>query len=687
MKQQRFIFFLCIFFVATLLAEIPKSFVLITMLYNEENSTRIQEYKTCFEYNKNHPLIEKIHVLYDTTRDIPGIKSIIKQYLEHQNCQISLIERRPSYKEIIEFANAQYPDSYVIIANGDIFFNDTLFKLTHYEQWKSVFFALTRWNVQDDNTTLLLEGFGPYMPNPMSADCWIFKTPFSAPLDSGSIYLGSEGCDNKLANVMQKAGYVVKNPCLSLQTCHLHQSQIRHYKDQKAQSNTSFKGAPIKWDCLDGFEEDRENYKSQAHLLKPYTHTHNGQVKEFYLPTTYVLITMLYNEQDPIRIKEYKLALQANKDNERISKIHVFYDISKDSLDETKNEMLNFIKKMGCSITYIKDRISFGELFLKANKQYLDSFVIFANADIFFDKSIEKLDSCKNWGKKCFALTRWNIQSDDNYFLEGIQGGFPNFASQDAWIFKTPISVSETMKNIKMGVLECDGGIAHALLQEGYDVSNPCASVRAYHLHASQKRMHDVKKSYRGERVLLPWSFLETHTEDRLILEYELKRVQMYDFFKIPKKEDGISLVVLMTEERNLYKRLEIQLSLLKNKINPYIKNIFVLYKEEDFSKAEADALLDFLYREKITVIKIKNDFSTKEVSDRCASLHNMQNFIAIAYAGTFLEISVLAELLSKKDELTSEYEKNKKCILFCKDMLINMPTFLEQYEDSFFTK
>lgn len=686
MKRQRFIFFVYIFFVARLLAEAPKSFVLITMLYNEENSIRFQEYKTCFELNKNHPLIEKIQVFYDTTRDIPGTKSMMMQYLEQQDCQLSLIERRPSYQEIIEFANIQYPDSYVIVANGDIFFNDTLFKLTHYEQWKSVFFALTRWNVQDDNTTLLLEGFGPYIPNTMSADCWIFKTPFSAPLDTDSIFLGSEGCDNKLANVMQKAGYLVKNPCLSLQTCHLHQSQIRHYKDEKAKSNISFKGVPVRWDCLEGFEKDKENYKNQVHLLKPYTHTNNNQEKGSY-SSSYIFITMLYNEQDPIRIKEYKTALQANKDNERIKEIHVFYDTSKDYLDETKNEMLIFIKKMGCSITYIKDRVSFGEFFLKANEIYPHSFVIFANADIYFDKSIEKLDSCKNWEKKCFALTRWNMQPDDNYFLEAIQGGFPNFASQDAWLFKTPISISETMKNIKMGGLECDGGIAYALLQEGYDVSNPCASIHACHLDASQKKMHDVKKAYQGEKALLPWSFLETHTEDRLILEYELKRVQMYDLFKIPKKDHGISLIILMSEERNLYKRLKIQLSLLKNKINPYIKNIFVLYKEEDFLKAEADNLLDFLYREKITIIKIQKDTSVEKLFKICSSLNNLQNFIAISQAESFLEADTLEKFLARTGMLNLIYEKNKNSILFCKDMLINMPTFLEQYEDSFFTK
>jgi len=44
-------------------------FILITTLYNETNHERVKEYITCLEKNLRHPLIDKIHVLYDTTKD------------------------------------------------------------------------------------------------------------------------------------------------------------------------------------------------------------------------------------------------------------------------------------------------------------------------------------------------------------------------------------------------------------------------------------------------------------------------------------------------------------------------------------------------------------------------------------------------------------------------------------------
>jgi len=40
---------------------------------------------------------------------------------------------------------------------------------------------------------------------------------------------GVPGCDNKIAYLLQEAGYVVTNPSTTIKTYHLHLSGIRHY--------------------------------------------------------------------------------------------------------------------------------------------------------------------------------------------------------------------------------------------------------------------------------------------------------------------------------------------------------------------------------------------------------------------------------------------------------------------------
>lgn len=629
MKHLFFIFFLCLQVVQKIGAEGQKTFVLLTMLYNENNETRFNEYTTCLSINKNHPLIQKIHVLYDTTRDIPHNKSNMMHYIEEEGFEVTIIQRRPSYKEIIELANIYYPDSYIIVANADIFFNYTLQKLITYTKWETVFFALTRWNVQDDYTSLLLEGWGPYAPNMISADCWIFKTPFLPPVNSESIYMGSEGCDHKLASVMKKGGFIVKNPCLSIQACHLHLSQIRHYQEEQAVSKNSVDGIAVSWECLEGFEQDIKNYKEQAHLLKPYMNT---SIKTQIYAPAYILMTMLYNEKDPKRINEYKTVLEINKSNKRIHTYHIFYDVSQDSENESENELLLYLKQNGYVITYIKDRISFGKIFSIANELYPNSYILCANADIFFDRSIEKLDSTQQWDKKCLALTRWNFQlQDQNYFIEGSPGGLPNYASQDAWILKTPIDISDVMYEIKMGVLGCDSGIAYAFAAQDYDISNPCASIRAFHLHTSQARTHEQKNAYKGPMKILPWTFLSTHTEDEIVLYYEMERVKLYDLFKVSKNKDAVSLILIIKEERNIYKRIEQQLSILKNKANPYIKNITILYEVTSKNKSEADLILDFYKREQLEVFLIEKNSLSKEELFSFISKHFMEQKVLIA--------------------------------------------------------
>lgn len=200
-------------------------FVIITSLYNEKEEARVAEYVACMEKNVAHPLIDTIHVLYDTSKDDNEI-SLIHNYLLSKPVVIHYIQARPTYHQCFELANDLHPDRRAMIANADIYFNETLYMLDGYDLTDK-FLALTRWNVQEDGSIKI------YMwPNDMEAigsqDVWIFKTSIK-PFKDKSVVIGVPHCDGRIAFQAYESGLKVLNPCLSLQCCHVHLSGIRHY--------------------------------------------------------------------------------------------------------------------------------------------------------------------------------------------------------------------------------------------------------------------------------------------------------------------------------------------------------------------------------------------------------------------------------------------------------------------------
>lgn len=199
------------------------AYVLITSLYNEKNPDRIQEYITCLENNLRHPDIDLIHVLYDVT----GIKSPLWDQLHtYDRVVIQKIKDRPSFGQCFEIANTLYPDNVVLISNADIYFNETLGLLRGFDLTNK-FFALTRWNVTASGG---LEPFtvGGGHQFHGSQDVWIFKSPITI-LPADDIQLGMPHCDIYISYRAMQSGFGVYNPCISIQCCHLHLSNVRNY--------------------------------------------------------------------------------------------------------------------------------------------------------------------------------------------------------------------------------------------------------------------------------------------------------------------------------------------------------------------------------------------------------------------------------------------------------------------------
>lgn len=219
--MKKNIIFLSLIFACTIFAQTP--FILITVLYNETHRRRMAEYITCLEYNLKHKLIEKIHVIYDTSKDDDN--NILLRYLQSKDIEISFVNNRPTYGYCFDLANELYSNRSIILSNADIYFNHTLKKLKSFDL-TNTFLTITRWNIKPRGRKHL-EYVRCRKPNIWSHDTWIFKTPLKC-FENDAIQVGTVFCDCRIAYQAKQAGLRVLNPCLSIECCHVHLSRVRH---------------------------------------------------------------------------------------------------------------------------------------------------------------------------------------------------------------------------------------------------------------------------------------------------------------------------------------------------------------------------------------------------------------------------------------------------------------------------
>jgi hypothetical protein len=154
--------------------------------YTDKHIARNRELKKCFSFNEN----------------VFGVDNVIS------------FNSRLSFSDFFSQINLLAEESDIsIIANSDIYFEslDELKTIKGNEVY-----ALSRW---DGNTLYDRED---------SQDAWVFRGKIK-PIPDCNFGLGIPGCDNAIAERLQRAGYTVLNPSKSIKTIHLHSSNIRNY--------------------------------------------------------------------------------------------------------------------------------------------------------------------------------------------------------------------------------------------------------------------------------------------------------------------------------------------------------------------------------------------------------------------------------------------------------------------------
>lgn len=177
--------------------------------YQDKNQDRQEELDECLSRNITNDLIDEIHLLLEYPLTLPNNKKIIKAH----------VKARPSYSVFFEYINSlTRPEDISILANSDIYFDDTLSLLGKYSDTQVL--ALCRYDIKNDKAI--------FMNRWDSQDTWIFKGIIRAVPDS-DFSLGIGGCDNAIANRLYRAGYNVINPSRTIKTYHLHETQLHNY--------------------------------------------------------------------------------------------------------------------------------------------------------------------------------------------------------------------------------------------------------------------------------------------------------------------------------------------------------------------------------------------------------------------------------------------------------------------------
>lgn len=129
---------------------------------------------------------------------------------------------RPTFDTFFKVINALVePEDISIIANSDIYF-ESIFDFNLIQANEA--YALSRWDWGNGKATLY--------DHEDSQDVWAFRGKIKD-VPNCNFGLGIPGCDNAIAERLHRAGYLVLNPSKSIQTVHLHLSQVRNYNHQK----------------------------------------------------------------------------------------------------------------------------------------------------------------------------------------------------------------------------------------------------------------------------------------------------------------------------------------------------------------------------------------------------------------------------------------------------------------------
>lgn len=185
--------------------------------YQDKNPERQKELDECLQRNIDNPLIDRIYIFLDSSVSLMEFKKITGEKI--WILQPFLSDERPTFKLFFERINQSSPEGSInIISNSDIYFDETLELVKGIKENQC--YALCRHD-------RLPDGSIKHWNHADSQDAWVFKGKIKE--INADFGFAQPGNDNRLAYLIDEAGYQITNPSLSIRCIHLHNSGIRNY--------------------------------------------------------------------------------------------------------------------------------------------------------------------------------------------------------------------------------------------------------------------------------------------------------------------------------------------------------------------------------------------------------------------------------------------------------------------------
>lgn len=185
--------------------------------FNPAERNRRRELELCLAKNRENDRISHIYLMIDDDADV-----------DQSDGRVTVIrmDQRPTYQDWTRLAEAHSPNHISVLANADIYFDETISRLEElFACDATAFVALSRYELLDNDISL--------HPNPhWSQDTWAYFPAHASNPDRDrclNFPLGVPRCDNKVAYSFAVYGHTVYNPCHQVRSIHVHQSGLRTY--------------------------------------------------------------------------------------------------------------------------------------------------------------------------------------------------------------------------------------------------------------------------------------------------------------------------------------------------------------------------------------------------------------------------------------------------------------------------
>lgn len=189
---------------------------------------RIHEQCLCLQRNCCDPSIKSIHIFVDSE----NAKEVYSSVTEHYGNKVTyyLHGRQPTYKELVEYAAAKFPDGELVcIMNSDIYFNSQ----KDHELIRKIakplrLISLTRHEYTNPEHSICNLETCNFTGNGGSSDVFIFTMPIpqTFPIERINHKQNLFGAEAVFHRAWVDCGYEISNPCDDIKTIHIHKDRI-----------------------------------------------------------------------------------------------------------------------------------------------------------------------------------------------------------------------------------------------------------------------------------------------------------------------------------------------------------------------------------------------------------------------------------------------------------------------------